>query len=143
MRSLPAVVLFALLTMTCDPMASITFVNNTGEKLEFYTQSDVQTALLGTRYVDAGSSVEHSIMPRDFVTLRVAATREDGQWVFDHKYTRNEFERQGGKVTVSSLDPISPPSDVVVIPPQGGTPPVLPSPPVKPGSVSTQTPPKR
>lgn len=117
---------FLILGTSCDPAEDITLVNETTESLAFYSQSDVQAALLGGNIVSAGSSIKTSIFPGDYVWRRVAATREDGEWVFDHTYTKNEFEKAGSKVVVSSLQPVAPPAGVRVIPSRSAPDPVVP-----------------
>ncbi|MCL5961306.1 MAG: hypothetical protein M1358_18690 [Chloroflexi bacterium] len=114
------------LVASCDPLVGITLVNETSQPLAFYAQSDVQAALLGDHIVGAGSSIKTSLYPADFVWLRVAATREDGEWVFDHTYTQDEFEKAGSRVVASSLDFLPPPAGVRVIPSRNAPDPVVP-----------------
>lgn len=118
--------LLAVPTNSCDPMTSVTLFNETSEQLAFYLQSDVQAALLGTELVDAGASFQEWMIAADYIWLRVAATREDGEWVFDHTYTKNELEGQRRMVVVSSLEPVAPPAGVRVIPRRDAPDPVVP-----------------
>lgn len=110
--------LAVLITTACDPMTTVTFVNETQEKLNFYVQSDIEAALLGSGSAGPRASHEEWMIAADYAWLRVAATREDGQWVFDHKYTRDELEKLKRRVVVTSLEPIAPPANVRVLPSQ-------------------------
>ncbi|MCL5957796.1 MAG: hypothetical protein M1358_00515 [Chloroflexi bacterium] len=109
--------LLLVLVISCAPENRVTFVNETAEDLEFYTQSDVQNALLATRTVSAQSSLVHGIFPADYYSFRVAVTRQDGNWVFDQKYTRAELEWAQRRIIISSLETTPPPADVMVMPP--------------------------
>lgn len=111
---------------SCDPLISVTYINETHEQLAFYRQFDVANALMGAKPVEPGSSFDDRMIDANYVWLRVAATRQDGQWVFDRKYTRDELEKANRRVVVSSLEPIAPPSDVPVLPYLGAPVPVLP-----------------
>lgn len=150
----PAILTLSLLTAfvtSCDPMTTVTYVNETHQQLAFYRQFDAANALVGAEPVASQSSFEDRIIPAAYAWLRVAATREDGQWVFDHTYTRDELERAGKRVIVSSLEPIAPPADVPVIPYLGAPTPILPptrtaiapggTPTLGPGRPGTQAPP--
>ena len=109
--------LLAVLVMSCgDVMTRVTFVNQAQEQLVFYARSDTENALVCEGGVVApGSSYDGHVYPYH-TWLRVAATREDGQWVFDRTYQRDELEKMNMRVAVSSLEPITPPADVPVIP---------------------------
>jgi hypothetical protein len=114
-----ALYVLGILTMllnSCDPMTTVTFVNQTPEKLTFYLQSNVQAALLGSHNVDPGSSAENWMIDASYRWLRVGATTLDGDWVFDHTYQRGELERLERRIVVSSLERVPAPAGVKAMP---------------------------
>ena len=118
--------IFTVLTSACARWTEVIVVNKTQVQLEFYCQTDTWDHLAGTLYVSPGVSGTCDRIPADYVWIRVAATRPDGEWVFDHKYTRDEIEK--ARIVVPSVEPIAPPNDVRVVPPTGPvTPPVAPA----------------
>ena len=118
MLAIVTLVCISAVGTACYPMTDVTFRNETQENLEFYTQYYQAPVLDGTKTVKARSSAVYDMVPAGYTRLRVAATREDGEWVFDHIFTRDELERAKRTITVSSLEPIAPPSDVRVNPSQ-------------------------
>ena len=118
----------AVLLTACDPLEPITFVNETVETLWFYAEASNWLVLAGTKEVGPRSSLNHSIFWNGpYSWIRVAATREDGQWVFDRTYSTDEWKRAGRRLVVSSLTPIAPPSNVNVSPRADAPRPVLPT----------------
>ena len=86
-----------------DPGASITYVNETDQPLQFYGQYSGK-ALWKDELVPQHSAKEVSWMITG-PTLRIVAERPDGRKVFDKTYRWKEF-RDDGRIVVFSLDPI-------------------------------------
>src|SRR5512132_17904 len=66
---------------SCDVTSTVTYVNDTNQQLVFYWESSIGAGgLIGAKPVDARSSYADHRVDANYLWLRVAATREDGQW---------------------------------------------------------------
>jgi hypothetical protein len=87
-----------------DAALTIIYANGTDEALQFYGQYEGKP-LWKDELVPPNTTKTATWMVTT-PTIRILATRPDGLSVFDKTYRWDELRRAGGRVSVSSLQPI-------------------------------------